>query len=88
MVGPQGGADGCVQRISVVVPFYNNVDQLGDCLDSIAAQTHADLAVIMVDDGSTDGSTEVAAHRAAADPRFTLVRAAPTAAPARRATMA
>jgi CDP-glycerol glycerophosphotransferase len=56
------------------VPFYNNVDQLGDCLDSIAAQTEVDLGVIMVDDGSTDGSTEVAAARAAADPRFTLVR--------------
>ncbi len=63
-----------VPRISVVVPFYNNVDQLGDCLDSIAAQADVDLAVVMVDDGSTDGSTEVAAARAAADPRFTLVR--------------
>ena len=63
-----------VPRISVVVPFYNNVDQLGDCLDSIAAQANVDLAVVMVDDGSTDGSTEVAAARAAADPRFTLVR--------------
>ncbi len=63
-----------VPQISVVVPFYNNVDLLGDCLDSIAAQTHSDLGVVMVDDGSTDGSTEVAAKRAAADPRFTLVR--------------
>src|SRR5712691_11179630 len=63
-----------VPQISVVVPFYNNVDLLGDCLDSIAAQTHSDLGVVMVDDGSTDGSTEVAAKQAAADPRFTLVR--------------
>ena len=70
-----------VPRISVVVPFYNNVDQLGDCLDSIAAQTYVDLGVVMVDDGSTDGSTEVAAARAAADPRFTLVRAASNGGP-------
>jgi CDP-glycerol glycerophosphotransferase (TagB/SpsB family)/glycosyltransferase involved in cell wall biosynthesis len=68
-------------RISVVVPFYNNVDLLGDCLDSIAAQTYLDLGVVMVDDGSTDGSTEVAAARAAADPRFTLVRAASNGGP-------
>ena len=63
-----------VPRISVVVPFYNNEDLLGDCLASIAAQTFADLQVIMVDDGSTDGSAAIAIGQAAADPRFTLVR--------------
>ncbi|HET9894726.1 MAG TPA: CDP-glycerol glycerophosphotransferase family protein [Streptosporangiaceae bacterium] len=61
-------------RISVVVPFYNNVDLLADCLASIADQTLTDLEVIMVDDGSTDGSAEIAAARVAADPRFTLVQ--------------
>jgi CDP-glycerol glycerophosphotransferase len=59
--------------ISVVVPFHNNEDLLGDCLRSIAAQTLGDLEVIMVDDGSTDGSAEVARRQAEADPRFTLV---------------
>src|SRR5215472_2336958 len=63
-----------VPRLSVVVPFYNNADQLGDCLTSIAEQTMADLAVIMVDDGSTDGSADIAAAQAAADGRFTLVQ--------------
>ncbi len=63
-----------VPRISVVVPFFNIEEDLGDCLDSIAAQTFADLEVIMVDYGSTDGSTAIAQRRAAADPRFTLVR--------------
>jgi len=57
-----------------VVPFYNNADVLGDCLASIAAQTFRGLEVIMVDDGSTDGGARVAAGRAAADPRFTLVQ--------------
>ncbi len=64
------------QRISVVVPFYNNVDLLGDCLASIATQTFPGLQVVMVDDGSTDGSAAVARARAAADPRFRLVRVA------------
>jgi CDP-glycerol glycerophosphotransferase len=61
-------------QISVVVPFFNNEDLLGDCLASIAAQTFTDLEVIMVDDGSSDGSAAVAAARAAADPRFSLLR--------------
>ena len=49
-----------VPQISVVVPFFNNEDLLGDCLKSIAAQTFGDLEVIMVDDGSTDGSAAIA----------------------------
>src|SRR6266704_2423707 len=49
MTGPQ---------ISVVVPFHNNEDLLGECLGSIAAQTVTSLEVIMVDDGSTDGGVE------------------------------
>ena len=61
-------------RISVVVAFFNNEDDLGDCLDSIAAQSFADLEVIMVDDGSADHSAQVARAKAAADPRFTLLQ--------------
>ncbi len=61
-------------RISVVVPFFNVADLLGDCLRSIAAQTFGDFEVIMVDDGSTDGSTEIARAQAAADPRFVLLQ--------------
>ncbi len=63
-----------VPQISVVVPFYNNQDLLGDCLRSIAAQTFADLEVIMVDDGSTDDGAGIARGMAAADPRFRLIR--------------
>ncbi|MDR2986513.1 MAG: glycosyltransferase, partial [Nocardiopsaceae bacterium] len=61
------------QMISVVVPFYNNAALLGDCLASIAAQTYRNLQVVMVDDGSTDGSAAVARDQAAADPRFELI---------------
>lgn len=63
-----------VPRISVVVPFHNNGDVLGDCLKSIAAQSFADLEVIMVDDGSVDNGAGVAAAQAAADPRFRLIQ--------------
>jgi len=56
------------------VAFFNNGDDLADCLDSIAAQSFADLEVIMVDDGSTDGGEQIARAKAAADPRFTLLQ--------------
>jgi CDP-glycerol glycerophosphotransferase len=61
-------------KISVVVAFFNNEDDLADCLESIAAQSLTDLEVIMVDDGSTDGGAEIARAKAAADRRFTLVQ--------------
>ncbi|MFJ1756687.1 glycosyltransferase family 2 protein [Kitasatospora sp. NPDC088134] len=61
-------------RLSVVVPVYNVERYLVECLDSIAAQTFDDLECVMVDDGSTDTSAELAAAYAAKDPRFRLVR--------------
>lgn len=44
---------------SVIVPTYNYGAFLGECVESILAQTHARLEVIVVDDGSTDESAEV-----------------------------
>src|SRR4051794_20579193 len=62
-----------VPRISVVVPVYNVERYLEDCLESIAGQTFGDLEVLMVDDGSTDGSAAIAARFAARDQRFRLI---------------
>src|SRR3954470_10398453 len=61
-------------RVSVVVPIYNVEPYLRHCLDSLAAQTFTDLEVVMVDDGSTDRSAEIARAYSARDPRFRLVR--------------
>jgi CDP-glycerol glycerophosphotransferase len=63
-------------RLSVVVPLYAVEQYLPACLDSLAAQTFEDIEVVMVDDGSPDGSAAVAAAYAARDPRFRLVRKA------------
>ncbi|WP_393058447.1 CDP-glycerol glycerophosphotransferase family protein [Streptomyces sp. LN549] len=60
-------------RLSVVVPVYNVEPFLTDCLKSLAEQTVTDLEVVMVDDGSTDGSAALAAEFAAQDDRFRLV---------------
>lgn len=63
-------------RISIVVPIYNVERYLDECLFSLSAQTFGDLEVVMVDDGSTDESPEIARGFAARDPRFRLVHQA------------
>ena len=45
--------------ISCIVPVYNGERYLGETLDSVIAQTHRPIEVIAVDDGSTDGSSEI-----------------------------
>ena len=45
--------------VSVVVPAWNVAGLVPRCLDSLLAQTHRPLEIIVVDDGSTDGSGEV-----------------------------
>ncbi|MFI5620582.1 CDP-glycerol glycerophosphotransferase family protein [Streptomyces sp. NPDC051567] len=61
-------------RLSIVVPFMDVEEYLDECLESIARQTFGDLEVILVDDGSTDSSTRIAAGFCARDPRFRLMR--------------
>src|SRR5690242_6114774 len=60
-------------RLSVVVPIYNVEGFLDECLGSLAAQTFSDLEVVMVNDGSTDGSAAIAEAFAARDERFRLI---------------
>jgi glycosyltransferase involved in cell wall biosynthesis len=47
-------------RVTVVIPAYNAEATLGETLESLFAQTFADFELIMVDDGSTDGTVRVA----------------------------
>ncbi|WP_149548532.1 bifunctional glycosyltransferase/CDP-glycerol:glycerophosphate glycerophosphotransferase [Streptomyces marokkonensis] len=61
-------------RLSVIVPIYNVERYLPACLDSLAAQTFRDIEVLMVDDGSPDGSAAIAEAYASRDERFKLIR--------------
>lgn len=49
-----------MHKISVIVPAYNVENYLENCLESISNQTHSNIEIIVVDDGSPDRSGEIA----------------------------
>ena len=59
--------------ISIIVPVYNVEEYLEECLESIRQQTFTDIEVILVNDGSTDGSKEICERYSQADSRFRLI---------------
>lgn len=63
-----------MELISVVVPVYNAGPYLRQCLNSLAAQTYPHVEIILVDDGSSDGSGQVCREYAERDGRFQYVR--------------
>lgn len=55
--------------ISIIVPIYNAERYLEACLDSLLSQSEKELQILLVDDGSTDGSLAIAKEYAAKDTR-------------------
>ncbi len=60
-------------KVSVIVPIYNSEAYLRQCLDSICRQSLADIEIICVDDGSTDGSLDILNEYAANDSRIQIL---------------
>jgi glycosyltransferase involved in cell wall biosynthesis len=60
--------------ISVILPVYNGARFLAETIESVLAQSHSRIELIVVDDGSTDQSAEIALHFADLDQRVTLLR--------------
>lgn len=59
--------------ISVIIPVYNVASYLVPCLESVCAQTYSNLEIVVVNDGSTDGSLAIVQDFAARDSRMVLV---------------
>lgn len=59
--------------ISVIVPVYNVSNYLEKCINSIFNQTYANYELILIDDGSTDGSGELCDDLSSEDPRVVCI---------------
>ena len=72
--------------VSVVVPFLNAARYLPEAIASMQNQTYRDWEMVLIDDGSTDGSAGIVARAASADPRIRQLRrlGAPSSAAAAR----
>lgn len=60
-------------KISVIVPIYNVKEYLEKCIQSILNQTYKNLEIILVDDGSSDGSQNICERYAVYDERIRII---------------
>lgn len=59
--------------ISVIIPVYNTKDYLPRCIDSVLNQTYTNLEILLINDGSTDGSGDICDKYANEDKRITVI---------------
>jgi glycosyltransferase involved in cell wall biosynthesis len=60
--------------VSVIIPAFNAAETLDETLRSARGQSHRNLEILVVDDGSSDGTASIADRHAYADPRVRLIR--------------
>ncbi len=60
--------------ISIIIPVYNASKYLHRCLESVVSQTYRHLEIIVVDDGSTDGSAQICEAYERQDDRILVIR--------------
>ena len=46
-------------RVSIIIPHWNGIEVLSECLESLEKTTYPNLEIIVVDDGSTDKTAEI-----------------------------
>lgn len=61
------------KKISVVIPVYNAKRYLRQCIQSVLNQTFQDFCLVLVDDGSSDGSGKICDTYAAKDSRICVI---------------
>ena len=59
--------------VSVITSTYNHEKYIGECIESVREQTFPDWEMIVINDGSTDKTLEVALKTAEADPRIQVI---------------
>lgn len=60
-------------KISIIVPVFNVEEFLNKCIDSIVSQSYSNIEIILVNDGSTDGSGEICDQWAKKDNRIRII---------------
>ena len=60
-------------KLSIIIPVYNVEQYLEECIDSVLNQTYQNFELILVDDGSTDGSAEICDRLAEEDKRVRVI---------------
>ena len=61
------------ELISVIIPVYNVAEYLPQCLMTVCGQTYKNLEIILIDDGSTDGSGRICDEWGQKDPRIRII---------------
>lgn len=58
--------------VSIIIPVYNVKQHIEKCIESVCGQTYSNLEIIIVDDGSTDGTIEICNNLKKRDPRIQI----------------
>ena len=60
-------------KFSIIIPVYNTKNYVQRAIDSVVNQTYTNLEIIIIDDGSTDGSAEIIDRYAQRDARIKVI---------------
>lgn len=67
-------AEARIPKVSVIVPVYNVEKYIVECMDSLVGQTLKDIEIVLVDNGSKDGSSGIIQEYAREDPRIKIIK--------------
>lgn len=63
-----------MEKVSVIIPAYNVERFIGECVESVMAQTYENIEIVVVDDGSSDATADICERLAERDGRIKVVR--------------